>query len=122
MAPKIVLKFILNPEMYVKYERFCLMKRDTNYRECPACDQYLNFKGAKEAHCLCGFTSCFEHGGAHPDESCLEYQKRDKKTKNSLSRQLIRETTKKCPGCKVDVEKNEGCDDMVSPIYSFTPC
>lgn len=117
IAPKILLKFVLNAEMFAKYERFCHMKRDSNYRECPSCDQYMDFGGALEARCLCGVTSCFEHGGLHPNETCAQFMKRDMKSKNVLSISLIKKITKKCPGCGVNVEKDEGCDDMVSLTY-----
>jgi hypothetical protein len=43
------------------------------------------------------------------------YDRTDRKTKEaeeSASRKLIKELAKKCPGCKWNIEKNDGCDHM----------
>jgi hypothetical protein len=35
-----------------------------------------------------------------------------KKAEENASQQLIKKLAKKCPGCKRNIEKNNGCDHM----------
>lgn len=65
-----------------------------------------------------------EHNVAwHKRETCKEYDyrtnKRYKKEEEVLSRKLIEETTKKCPGCNRSIEKSFGCDHMTCKFLSF---
>ncbi|KAF2797013.1 hypothetical protein K505DRAFT_322868 [Melanomma pulvis-pyrius CBS 109.77] len=52
----------------------------------------------------------------HRKETCAQYDYRTdskiKKAEDSASRKLIKELAKKCPGCKWNIEKNNGCDHM----------
>ncbi|KAF2501288.1 hypothetical protein BU16DRAFT_451626, partial [Lophium mytilinum] len=52
----------------------------------------------------------------HEGETCAEFDYRtdgtQKREEEKASEKLIRETAKKCPGCKGKVEKMSGCDHM----------
>jgi hypothetical protein len=47
-----------------------------------------------------------------------------RKAEESASRKLIKELAKKCPGCKWNIEKNDGCDHMTckGPSPSLVMC
>ncbi|KAF1841757.1 uncharacterized protein K460DRAFT_255016, partial [Cucurbitaria berberidis CBS 394.84] len=65
----------------------------------------------------CKKIHCVEHNVAwHTGETCKEYDyrtnKKLKRAEEAASKQLILETTKKCPGCKKTIEKSYGCDHM----------
>lgn len=65
----------------------------------------------------CGNRQCVVHNRRwHDGETCAEYDYRtdgkQKKAEEQASKKVILETTKKCPGCKWDIEKNYGCDHM----------
>ncbi|KAF2270912.1 hypothetical protein CC78DRAFT_5996 [Lojkania enalia] len=68
--------------------------------------------------CLaCKASHCIAHNIPwHKGETCAEYDYRTdgkiKKAENEASRKLIKETAKKCPGCKWYIQKNYGCDHM----------
>ncbi|KAF2109151.1 hypothetical protein BDV96DRAFT_472576, partial [Lophiotrema nucula] len=52
----------------------------------------------------------------HKGETCAEYDYRTdqslKKAENEASKKLIQQMAKKCPGCKWNIEKHDGCDHM----------
>ncbi|OCL11781.1 hypothetical protein AOQ84DRAFT_335379 [Glonium stellatum] len=65
----------------------------------------------------CRILQCVVHNRRwHEGETCAEYDYRtdgkQKKAEEQASKKVISETTKKCPGCKWDIEKNYGCDHM----------
>ncbi|KAJ4374123.1 hypothetical protein N0V83_002864 [Neocucurbitaria cava] len=70
--------------------------------------------GVVRFRCIaCKKSHCVEHNVAwHKRETCKEYDyrtnKRYKKEEEVLSKKLILETTKKCPGCKRSIEKSYG--------------
>lgn len=61
----------------------------------------------------------------HRKESCAQYDYRTdskiKKAEDSASRKLIKELAKKCPGCKWNIEKNNGCDHMTCKNSLLSP-
>ncbi|OCK79708.1 hypothetical protein K432DRAFT_426286 [Lepidopterella palustris CBS 459.81] len=65
----------------------------------------------------CGFRYCVVHNRRwHKGETCAEYDYRtdgtQRRAEEMASEKLIKGTTKKCPGCKWNIEKNYGCDHM----------
>jgi hypothetical protein len=89
-------------------------KLDPSYRECGSCKQRMRFEGRSKLTCACGITSCFLHGTAHlMSESCEAFVHRTEQ-EEAATANTIRTTTKKCPKCDVNTEKNGGCGHIVS--------
>ncbi|KAF1938647.1 hypothetical protein EJ02DRAFT_354090 [Clathrospora elynae] len=66
---------------------------------------------------VCNKAHCITHNVAwHKGETCSEYDYRKnkylKRAEELATQKLMRDTTKKCPGCKRKVEKSYGCDHM----------
>ena len=66
----------------------------------------------------CGFKTCVRHNQRwHEGETCDEFEYRTRvlrqhRVQESKSKIIIEKTTKKCPQCKANIEKNGGCDHM----------
>ncbi len=88
------------------------LKLDPSYRECDSCGKQMKFNEQTEMKCKCGTISCFMHGNLHPNETCTSFEYRTTQVTKNLT--TIQNTTKKCPNCETDTEKNGGCDHMVS--------
>eukprot|EP00002_Diphylleia_rotans_P041157 TRINITY_DN9942_c0_g1_i2.p1 TRINITY_DN9942_c0_g1~~TRINITY_DN9942_c0_g1_i2.p1 ORF type:complete len:465 (-),score=64.88 TRINITY_DN9942_c0_g1_i2:107-1501(-) len=104
---------LLDEEMIVKYDRFKLHASDKNYRQCPKCSVSVLGNPKKPAmNCPdCKYAFCIFHADAHPNMSCKQYERRNREEEKA-SRALISQTSKRCPGCKMPVEKSGGCNHM----------
>lgn len=74
----------------------------------------------------CKSTHCTKHNIVHKRESCREYEYRTnrklKKAEELASQKWIAESTKKCPGCKKNIEKSYGCDHMTCKFLFVGLC
>ncbi|KAF2641710.1 hypothetical protein P280DRAFT_468262 [Massarina eburnea CBS 473.64] len=73
--------------------------------------------GAKMECIGCGNVQCVKHGVVwHEGETCGEYDYRTdrkiKKAEEEASKRWIEKTAKKCPNCRWNIEKANGCDHM----------
>merc|ERR1719320_1097450 len=86
---------------------------------CPApnCKYILESTSNSEStdvECTCGHRSCFEcKGDAHAPCSCNQLRKWVKLySAEGENTTWIMANTKKCPKCRVNIEKNQGCMHM----------
>ena len=69
---------------------------------------------------MCSFRHCVVcEAPMHEDETCDQYRARNKQRnkENRLSRKLVKTISKRCPGCKISIDKYDGCDH-VTCMYS----
>eukprot|EP01025_Chloroclados_australasicus_P016343 TRINITY_DN18161_c0_g1_i1.p2 TRINITY_DN18161_c0_g1~~TRINITY_DN18161_c0_g1_i1.p2 ORF type:complete len:151 (+),score=15.03 TRINITY_DN18161_c0_g1_i1:213-665(+) len=81
--------------------------------ECGAGAIYCDVSSAKpQIECaVCGTKSCFVHKCRWPAErGCDECEE------EQLNQGYLHQHTKRCPNCKVPIEKNGGCDSMLCTI------
>lgn len=109
-----VVKKIVDPHIFEKFERFQMMKTNMSFRECPSCGEAC--QGGSLANpsivCIkCNNNFCYVHSNAHANKSCQEYSsslsKRVRKEMKAADK-LIKRTTKACPQCSAPIEKNGG--------------
>lgn len=101
-------------DLFARYERFLQMKSD-EYRACPKCAHVQERVGdAVEMQCAqCSQAYCFLHDLAHSSAAgaCLAHeQKVQAESRETL--EFIASSTMRCPGCRVAVNKEEGCDHI----------
>ncbi|KUJ19580.1 uncharacterized protein LY89DRAFT_683399 [Mollisia scopiformis] len=65
----------------------------------------------------CGYKACTIHNIKwHKDETCEQYDYRisgrKARSEERATEEMIKQTTKRCPRCKTNIEKVEGCDHM----------
>ncbi|KAH8696853.1 hypothetical protein GQ44DRAFT_694540 [Phaeosphaeriaceae sp. PMI808] len=108
-------------ERYDKLTTRAVYESIPNFRWCitKGCKSgQIHEPGTSRFHCTaCRKSHCVEHNAAwHRGETCKEYDYRTnkhlKKQEEAASKKTILETTKKCPGCKLNIEKSFGCDHM----------
>lgn len=100
-----------DPPTFAKFNRFKLRAADPSYRECGACQRQIHFDStlpAATTSCECGTINCFTHSNAHPNETCVAYEKRQEQK----SSETIKRTSRKCPRCGANTEKSRGCNHM----------
>eukprot|EP01038_Epipyxis_sp_PR26KG_P009044 gene9044-12194_t len=128
---------LVTSEIFEKYIRFQNVKSNVNYRECSACQKEIiinenlvtkndNPSKAKSINMIltcsnCGKKTCFEHGDAHPNETCQQYIRRVSKEEKATMR-IVDKIAKKCPSCHADTEKNGGCNHMTCQHCSTDWC
>lgn len=82
----------------------------------PQCEsgQFLDLDNPMSECRECGFRYCTRHGKSwHDGATCDEYDRRSRQhDEEEQTREVIERTTKKCPGCEADIEKNGGCNHM----------
>jgi hypothetical protein len=59
----------------------------------------------------CGKEFCFEHGGAHPNRTCAEYEQ-EHQIEIKANAVFLDTNTKQCPNCQAPTQKNKGCNHM----------
>jgi len=108
-------------EHFLDYYIQC--QRDMTHCPAPNCRYILEFTSTSESNdveCWCGHRSCFEcKETAHAPCSCnqlkrwneLKESEGENRTGNTAA-MWITANTKKCPNCKVNIEKNQGCMHM----------
>ena len=108
------IKMLVTVDAYEKYLRFKGMKGGgTDSRTCSQCQHVvIGHKDSPAMVCpKCDLHFCYFHDLAHPRMTCQAYatmmRRRDRETEREIAR-----VTRKCPSCKVDTEKNGGCNHM----------
>ncbi|KAI8937439.1 hypothetical protein NX059_005161 [Plenodomus lindquistii] len=114
-------------ETFQRYNDFLARaqcEKDPNFRWCRACESgQFHIKNAQGNifTCVdCGDKVCTTHNVWHGGETCDEYEYRfsgraeqdQQRILEAASLATIAQSTKKCPGCAANIEKNEGCDHM----------
>jgi hypothetical protein len=81
----------------------------------------LNASNFFDCH-VCHFRTCINHRAPHhKGMTCAEYDMHIKE-KDQQSDAWKAANCKKCPKCKVDIEKNQGCDAMTCCVYGTEQC
>ncbi|KAF8247150.1 hypothetical protein K440DRAFT_313126 [Wilcoxina mikolae CBS 423.85] len=122
-------------ETFDKRQTMKYLQSLAEYRSClgPDCPNGQLHEGGEESPIvccwLCGFKQCFthhmpwdEHSGKTCDEVEADIQKRIKVEGITKSEELIRRTSKICPGCKFDIEKTGGCEHMTCQKCRYQFC
>eukprot|EP01038_Epipyxis_sp_PR26KG_P013236 gene13236-17740_t len=122
------IKSLVDFDFFSKYQRFIHSKNNPNYRECSKCNGSMKKLSSKSSSYAmvcedvnCGHQSCFIHGDAHPNESCHQYNRRVRYDENATKR-LMRKVARKCPNCKIQTEKDGGCNHMTCRVCGNDWC
>ena len=114
------------PFIFGKYKKFVSFKRDPNVRDCPSCKSLtLGSPTIPDMECAaCHQPFCYNHANAHPGIPCREFLRRRGETKSSQVRTRMWKgwNTKPCPHCKIPIEKNGGCPNMVCSTCGKSFC
>lgn len=122
-----VMSLLTEPRVRTKYQQLItnsFVECNRLLRWCPSADcsyavkvQYVD---ARPVECKCGHVFCFECGEQwHDPVQCRLLRKWIKKCDDdSETSNWIAANTKECPKCNVTIEKDGGCNHMVSS-YSF---
>jgi ariadne-1 len=128
----------LKGDLLTKYQKFkvrYLVNSCDYFMWCPApnCEYVINLqtlvktdKLVKNLRCNCGNYFCFScKDEAHRPLSCEIFNKWSALTggtNSKLNDLWIMKNTKKCPKCKVDIEKNAGCMHMTCRHCKYEWC
>ena len=128
IIPPLVFKKCLTEEEYVRYEQFLLKSYvELNFKAkyCPGagCKYIAANKAGRDAvdvECLCGVVFCFGcMQPPHPPINCDLLEKWSERMKNKkgdleaeMNAKWLNANSKKCPKCKVPIEKTYGCNWM----------
>eukprot|EP00494_Astrolonche_serrata_P027332 UN27595 len=105
-------------KMYKKYVQTMFIQGCNFIKPCPGvnCDYAVAYElgGAHPIQCKCGHLWCFGcNFESHNPASCDHAQKwEEKNSSDSENVNWIMANTKKCPKCKTNIEKNQGCMHM----------
>lgn len=118
-----VMNLLTEPRVRTKYQQLItnsFVECNRLLRWCPSADcsyavkvQYVD---ARPVECKCGHVFCFECGEQwHDPVQCRLLRKWIKKCDDdSETSNWIAANTKECPKCNVTIEKDGGCNHMVS--------
>ncbi len=137
LIPEYMLRELLTPELFEKYQRFSLRKaldKMPDVAWCPECESPAFKEDAKSTVALCGvcsFRFCTKCGRrAHPFERCkalvleeikhemrerfdtLEVSNMTAQEAEQRNQSFMRKCTKKCPSCRMPILKIDGCNHM----------
>lgn len=116
-------KELADEETFATYNRFLLRSfigLQPNMLWCPnpsGCDRIVKYSGTRaDLQCSCGYRFCFNCGlEAHSPASCDEYTmwKDAVSAKMDISSvKTMMDKFKRCPKCKIFIDKNSGCKHM----------
>ena len=117
------IKMIATPEIFELYDRFMLentLGKDKKCKFCPkpGCGMAMYSMGDNPllACPKCHLKFCFNCNTDewHTGVTCKKYQKwlKENGGADSSFEEFIQKRCKKCPKCKVNIQKNGGCDHM----------
>lgn len=115
-------ELLVTGDQLQRWRRF-VANRDLSMRQCPRCDH--SQRGCEEQPAMqceqCGQEYCFAHSTAHIDQTCAEFE-RSQQTQERAAMEVIDAIAVRCPGCRVAVEKGEGCNHMHCPACGMHFC
>lgn len=125
ILPQPTWKHFLNKKYkndFERYKRFCrenFIAGSKQYSHCPGknCDMMYNVASgiAREVECIkCHYKFCWscKQESHHPGSCHVARNWLHKCSNESENLQWILAKTKRCPKCKVHIEKNQGCNHM----------
>lgn len=107
-----------------RYEQACIratLAADPDFRYClsTTCKSGQLHPGGTDEPIFrcehCGHKHCIVcEANWHQDQTCEEFQavRRRLHAENERSQQEVKKLSKPCPGCRVPIQKNRGCDHM----------
>ena len=114
------------------YQRLEQLRSDSSLITCPWCDaiaqNHHHHKDSSSSRqdtlsCqACQKNFCAIHGSAHPNETCAQYQKRQKTRAEKKSEKAISRFTKACSHCGGRIQKDSGCDHVICPACNNDMC
>jgi len=121
---------LVPPDHFAKLNQSVLrsfIEDDKNFRWCPAPGCEFAVKGRKgllTVKCNCGHKFCFTCSEEfHMPASCQNLQTWLEKCSNdSETAHWIIANTKKCPKCRIRIEKNQGCNHMTCKGCQYDFC
>ncbi|GIY44975.1 e3 ubiquitin-protein ligase arih1 [Caerostris darwini] len=117
-----IMNLLVDPKVKLRYQylitnNFIACNRRLHYCPKPGCNYIIRvqYVDARPVTCLCGHTFCYKCSESwHDPIQCTLLKKWNKKCQDdSATLNWIAANTKKCPYCKVRIEKNGGCNHMV---------
>lgn len=126
-----VLKYIIDENKWNIYKRHIIqnyiLKHSKTMKYCPQNDCNTISIGnyyTKTITCDCTYKYCFKcHNISHYPASCQEYQNWIGNVEISVSNETwMIAHTKLCPNCKVNIEKNNGCNHMTCKNCKYEFC
>ncbi|KAH0020868.1 hypothetical protein KCU78_g6320, partial [Aureobasidium melanogenum] len=117
-------KNMTTAENFAKYEQACIratLAADPDFRYClsTTCKSGQLHPGGTDEPIFrcehCGHKHCIVcEANWHQDQTCEEFQavRRRLHAENERSQQEVKKLSKPCPGCRVPIQKNRGCDHM----------
>ncbi|CAD8138015.1 unnamed protein product [Paramecium octaurelia] len=120
---ELLIKQNINQEVYLKYQRFLLIKQYehvVNGKWCPRpdCFNFVFQQGQEKIlQCNCGQQFCFDCGNPnHPNKTCQE-------SVDQVFAQALQDyKIQKCPNCKANILKNGGCNHMTCTKCHYDFC
>ena len=107
-------------EKYLKFIKRNKILRNPKIRECirPNCEEYITKKFlTNQMKCKCGQIICFKCGYEwHGFRKCLDH------SEERFFNYQRKKNLKKCPLCRINIEKNEGCNHMTCIKCKFEFC
>jgi hypothetical protein len=121
-------------KQFDRYDRLVLLNtlaKDPDFRWCfsSTCSSGQIHSTQSEGDMMicyaCQYRQCTKHNSEwHHGETCAEYDTRRHRARSDevAATKKVEEISKKCPSCKVPIEKNDGCDHMTCTRCSFQFC
>lgn len=107
-------------EKYRKFMKRSKMLRNPNIRECirPNCEEYITKRFlTSKMKCKCGQVICFKCGYEwHGFRKCVDF------SEEKFFNYQRKKNLKKCPMCRINIEKNEGCNHMTCLKCKYEFC
>eukprot|EP00051_Salpingoeca_urceolata_P008403 m.105687 g.105687 ORF g.105687 m.105687 type:complete len:505 (+) comp15734_c0_seq1:58-1572(+) len=102
---------LVDTDPYLRYRRLALLRSDKRLCECPTCGAFQRGNPEQSSVMVCSECEveyCFFHGLAHKGSTCAEFTERTAKD-DIMSRRVINQLSKPCPGCGMPIELAGGC-------------
>ena len=109
---------LVSTEYFDKYNIYCVrncidMNKTMRWCPTPGCGKVVISSGVIVVSCTCLHLFCFRCGESpHDPCTCNHIKIWLEKCEQDENNYWIHTNTKKCPGCTIRIEKNEGCNHM----------